>query len=183
MSPAGTARGRPLSALLSQGLGKDVKMKADTACLTLLQLRDPEHGKAGGSGHGGKTLLVANAHLHWDPRRPDIKAVQVSPSPKPCCLSPTLHPDPSPLDPRRPDIKAVQVARMCRRPRPSTTSSHHHCTCPHHHSSCPHSPQSSDCPRPRPSPRRCLAALILEASARMPGSDAVRCRRRCSERA
>ena len=77
MSPAGTARGRPLSALLSQGLGKDVKMKADTACLTLLQLRDPEHGKAGGSGHGGKTLLVANAHLHWDPRRPDIKAVQV----------------------------------------------------------------------------------------------------------
>ena len=99
MSPAGTARGRPLSALLSQGLGKDVKMKADTACLTLLQLRDPEHGKAGGSGHGGKTLLVANAHLHWDPRRPDIKAVQVSPSPKPCCLSPTLHPDPSPNAP------------------------------------------------------------------------------------
>ena len=100
MSPAGTARGRPLSALLSQGLGKDVKMKADTACLTLLQLRDPEHGKAGGSGHGGKTLLVANAHLHWDPRRPDIKAVQVeshalpppasalpsTPIPQPCTL-------------------------------------------------------------------------------------------------
>ena len=77
VSHAGTARGRPLSALLSQGLGKDVKMKADTACLTLLQLRDPEHAKAGGTGHGGKRLLVANAHLHWDPRRPDIKAVQV----------------------------------------------------------------------------------------------------------
>ena len=76
-------------------------MKADTACLTLLQLRDPEHGKAGGSGHGGKTLLVANAHLHWDPRRPDIKAVQVeshalnppasalpsTPIPQPCTLA------------------------------------------------------------------------------------------------
>ena len=44
----GMARGRPISALLSLGLGKDVKTKADTACLTYLELR--------ASGAGGESV-------------------------------------------------------------------------------------------------------------------------------
>jgi len=48
----GLARGRPISALLSLGLGKDVKTKADTACLTYLELRSTATGGVSVSNMG-----------------------------------------------------------------------------------------------------------------------------------
>jgi hypothetical protein len=69
-------------------------LAADTACLTYLELRPSTNSSASGSGPGGddnstltKKLLVANVHLFWDPRRPDVKAVQVF-GPLTCRVSP-----------------------------------------------------------------------------------------------
>lgn len=60
-------------------LGNDLKRLPDTAVLTLLEPTPPP-GKGKLSAGGGR-VLVANCHLFWNPKRPDIKTVNSPPTP------------------------------------------------------------------------------------------------------
>ena len=55
----------------SEAMLNRVMLRDNIGIAALLELKDPHSG-----GMSGQHLLVANAHIHWDPEYNDVKLIQ-----------------------------------------------------------------------------------------------------------